>query len=242
MAVWRRKKALIQRWTCIPSKDAGLYWHDLIGTTVQLTPIGHADVDHLIDEAVRVGQGLTDDPNAPYGAVPQESGQQLSFSFQISQFNSAEPLGWIGLTSSDLVTGSIGYWMGARGRGKGYTKEAASLVTKFALGHIGLSAVVAEAAQSNVASLRVAAAAGLHIVGTSQTVRPNGQQFDCYRLARDDGPFPDKIRCAQLEDIRAALAMVRQSATEQPATEQSAAEQAAAEQATVESQVLLDGE
>jgi RimJ/RimL family protein N-acetyltransferase len=195
--MWWRKQPRAAKWTCRPA-EGFLPWHELSGELVSLLPVlDHSAMVQLMDDHVREGQGFNDDPEyfPPEWLAQQNLDPLLGFEFQISAYGSQRPLGWVSVTSFEHSTAQIGYWMGAKGRNRGFTSEAAQLVTKFALGHLGMASVTAEAAQQNTGSIRVAQHAGLHIVGSSSSTRPNGKTFETFVLARDDGPFPGAARC-----------------------------------------------
>jgi 8-oxo-dGTP diphosphatase len=65
---------------------------------------------------------------------------------------------------------TLGYWIGRRFWGKGFAREAAGRVLRWALANLDLDAVEAVVATDNAASARVLAAAGFREVGAGHEV------------------------------------------------------------------------
>ncbi len=217
--MWPIKRKRVPTWTCRPlprANEPTVPWHELLGDTVRLQPVTDSrSLSDLMDSYVIEGQGFTGDAERDAEWAMQQSPPKygLSFDFAIADYRTSEPLGWISLACTDGTSVTMGYWMGAKGRGQGHTTEAAILVTKFALGHLGMSAIYAEAARENVASIRVAQHAGLEIVGPSTNTRPNGKTFECFTLCRNDGPTPGATLCQPVAQFREALVQLGQPRT-----------------------------
>jgi [ribosomal protein S5]-alanine N-acetyltransferase len=95
-------------------------------------------------------------------------------------------MGAIGLHVDQAhARGSMGYWLGVPYWNKGYMSEAATAVTGWALGALGLHRVEAQCFTRNPASARVMEHAGLHYEGTMEgSVRKNGRFEDVAIYAR----------------------------------------------------------
>jgi len=85
-------------------------------------------------------------------------------------------MGMIGWRSG----GDVGFWMGAENRGRGYMVEALSAVCDWVFAERGADVILWETLPGNVASARVARAAGFRYAGIAPVIIP----------ARD-GSFPE---------------------------------------------------
>jgi RimJ/RimL family protein N-acetyltransferase len=69
-------------------------------------------------------------------------------------------VGRISVRVHDSLSGEVGYWTLPGERGRGVAKAAVRLMARFAFEELGLSVLVLDIEEGNVASLRVAAALG----------------------------------------------------------------------------------
>ena len=74
-----------------------------------------------------------------------------------------EPLGWCGLKRRDSGEVDLGYRFLREHWGRGYATEAARACLNLAFGSLGLTRVVAEIAEGNAASIRVAERLGMRL-------------------------------------------------------------------------------
>ena len=95
-------------------------------------------------------------------------------------------MGAIGLHVDQAhARGSMGYWLGVPYWNQGYMSEAATAVTEWALGSLGLHRVEAQCFTRNQASARVMQHAGLRYEGTMvESVRKNDRFEDIAIYAR----------------------------------------------------------
>ena len=86
----------------------------------------------------------------------------------VTDRSSGELLGAIRLvhTRDDRAIGEVGYWVAREARGRGVAADAAALVARWGLEHLGLARVQILAAADNEASQRVAERAGFTREGT----------------------------------------------------------------------------
>jgi RimJ/RimL family protein N-acetyltransferase len=167
-----------------------------------------------MDDFVLEGQGLIANRKNPFGSSRASALPGLQIEFGICEQGSTMPLGSVGLTIQHRDTATLGYWMGAKGRGRGLTSEAAYLATRLALGHLGLRRVIADLSVDNHASRVVAEHAGLVMVGSGSNTRPNGKTFETLLFERCDGPFPDAVRCPLVPYFAQFPKSVREPATD----------------------------
>jgi RimJ/RimL family protein N-acetyltransferase len=211
---WRRPYATsAPSWSCARGRTGGIE-HTLTGHRVRLVPVHPSRLFHLMDDVVIEGQGLIANRRNPFGSSRASALPGLQIEFGICEQGSTMPLGSVGLTIQHRDTATLGYWMGAKGRGRGLTSEAAQLTTLLALGHLGMHRVVADLAVSNHASRIVAEHAGLVMVGSGSNTRPNGKTFETLLFERCDGPVPNATPCALSYAYKQFPPFVRESATD----------------------------
>lgn len=109
---------------------------------------------------------------------------EAEFTFGI-RTESGELLGMIGWRTR----GDVGFWMGAEHRGHGYMLEALTTVVDWVFAERGADRIDWECLPGNVASARVARAAGFRFTGVGPVIVP----------ARD-GSFPDSWHGVLLPD------------------------------------------
>jgi RimJ/RimL family protein N-acetyltransferase len=93
----------------------------------------------------------------------------------------------------DDAVAKIGYRVLPAARGRGFARQMVDAVTRWAFNERGLARVQLEHAVPNLASCRVAVAAGFVLEGTTRSAYavPGGTREDCHihgRLATDPGP------------------------------------------------------
>ncbi|KHL01406.1 GNAT family N-acetyltransferase [Sinomonas humi] len=113
-----------------------------------------------------------------YAAAAWESGQELTWSIRSQG-------ALVGMTSLRLNDdeAAIGYWIRAGARGRGYAKEAVSVVLDFGFAREGLNLARVEwrAAVGNTASARVAESLGFSYEGTlRQGIQLTSGRHDCW--------------------------------------------------------------
>lgn len=91
-------------------------------------------------------------------------------------------LGWCGLRMQDSGEVDLGYRLATRCWGRGYATEAAAACLDVGFGELGLSVIVARAANANVASLRVLEKLGMRVRGPVQC---HGMDSTLYVLTRE---------------------------------------------------------
>lgn len=131
---------------------------------------------------LRDGADWSDGSHATWSAVDRESGRMVG---NVSLF---------AIDTDDLVA-KIGYRVLPTARGRGVARQMVDAVTRWAFESRGLMRVQLEHAVPNVASCRVAVAAGFVPEGTTRSAYavPNGGREDCHihgRLPTDPG-LPD---------------------------------------------------
>ena len=92
-------------------------------------------------------------------------------SWAITSASSGEAVGQVALRSVDLEFGhaQITYWMLPEARGKGFATQAATAVSGWALGELGLHRLEIQHSTTNVASCRVAMKAGFVLESTMRS-------------------------------------------------------------------------
>jgi RimJ/RimL family protein N-acetyltransferase len=99
---------------------------------------------------------------------PERRLRGLALDLVISPFDGDDVWGEVGLRGFDVAVrrSEIGWWLGPEARGRGVAAAAVDLAATWALGEpLGLRQVWARVAPDNVASSRVAAAAGFRLLG-----------------------------------------------------------------------------
>jgi RimJ/RimL family protein N-acetyltransferase len=98
--------------------------------------------------------------------------------FAVTDAEAGDVLGSVGLHWLDPDEGvaEVGYWVRAEARGRGVATRATRLAARWALGTCGMKRVQLRADSGNVASLRVAEAAGFRREGVLRSVRFNPRQ------------------------------------------------------------------
>jgi RimJ/RimL family protein N-acetyltransferase len=116
-------------------------------------------------------------------------------SFAVTDAPTGEVLGSIGIHWLDLDNGvaEIGYWVRGEARGRGIATRATRLASRWALTECGIRRLQLRADQRNVASQRVAEAAGFRREGVLRSVRFNTRQgrrvdFVMYSLLAEELP------------------------------------------------------
>jgi len=116
-------------------------------------------------------------------------------SFAVTDAATDEVLGSVGIHWLDLDNGvaEIGYWVGRNARGRGIATRATRLASRWALTDCGMRRLQLRADQRNVASQRVAEAAGFRREGVLRSMRFNTRQgrrvdFVMYSLLQDELP------------------------------------------------------
>lgn len=143
------------------------------------------------DDDLAVMQELFDDPDVAYRTPlvsPFDHDAALRYLRNVQQARldgkrihlaitrDAQPFGEIML---NLTTGSVGYVVGAVGRGQGLATEALVAVTEYAHTTLGLAVVVLEIEADNLASVGVARRAGFELSGAApETVTDKGRTYE----------------------------------------------------------------
>lgn len=101
------------------------------------------------------------------------SGEQLSLAVAEPDGRGGALLGTIGVARIDWVhaRGEVGYWLGAPARGRGAARRAVELLAGWAFAEVGLHRLEILVEPSNVASQRVAEAAGFAREGVLRSYR-----------------------------------------------------------------------
>ena len=114
-------------------------------------------------------------------------------SFAVTDSATGEVLGSIGIHWLDLDNGvaEVGYWIRGESRGRGIATRATRLASRWALTECGIRRLQLRADQRNVASQRVAEAAGFRREGVLRSMRFNMRQgrrvdFAMYSLLADE--------------------------------------------------------
>ena len=128
----------------------------------------------------RDGADWSDGTHATWHAVDRATGRMVG---NVSLF---------AIDSEDAVA-KIGYRVLPAARGRGVARQMVDAVTRWAFNERGLARVQLEHAVPNLASCRVAIAAGFVLEGTTRSAYavPGGGREDCHvhgRLATDPGP------------------------------------------------------
>jgi len=115
--------------------------------------------------------------------------------FAITDAASAEVLGSVGAHWLDPEQGvaEVGYWVRREARGRGVATRATRLVARWAVTNCGTKRLQLRADELNVASQRVAEAAGFKREGVLRSARYNARQgrridFVIYSLLEDELP------------------------------------------------------
>lgn len=115
--------------------------------------------------------------------------------FAVTDAGTGEVLGSVGIHWIDRDEGvaEVGYWVRLEARGRGVATRATRLATGWALRSCGMKRVQLRADSRNVASQRVAEAAGFRREGVLRSVRFNPRQgrrvdFVVYSLLADEPP------------------------------------------------------
>lgn len=115
--------------------------------------------------------------------------------FAVTDAGTEEVLGSIGIHWLDLDNrvAEVGYWVRSEARGRGVATRATRLVSRWALTDCGMKRLQLRADQRNVASQRVAEAAGFRREGVLRSSRFNARQgrrvdFVMYSLLADELP------------------------------------------------------
>ena len=98
--------------------------------------------------------------------------------FAVTDAGTGEVLGSVGLhwLDPDQGVAEVGYWVRREVRGRGIATRATVLVARWALGSCGMKRVQLRADSRNVASQRVAEAAGFRREGVLRSARFNPRQ------------------------------------------------------------------
>lgn len=117
-------------------------------------------------------------------------------SFAVTDSATDEVLGSIGIhwLDPDHGVAEVGYWVRDESRGRGIATRATRLASRWALTECGMRRLQLRADQRNVASQRVAEAAGFRREGVLRSVRFNARQgrrvdFVIYSLLADELPI-----------------------------------------------------
>jgi RimJ/RimL family protein N-acetyltransferase len=115
--------------------------------------------------------------------------------FAVTDAESGEVIGSVGLHWLDLEhrVAEVGYWVRREARGRGVATRATRLVSAWAISSCGMQRVQLRADSRNVASQRVAEAAGFRREGVLRSVHFNARQgrrvdFVLYSLLADELP------------------------------------------------------
>ncbi len=113
--------------------------------------------------------------------------------FAVTDAATDEVLGSVGIhwLEPDHGVAEVGYWVGREARGRGVATRATRLVARWALQDCGMKRLQLRADQRNVASQRVAEAAGFRREGVLRSTRFNTRQgrrvdFVMYSLLGDE--------------------------------------------------------
>lgn len=104
------------------------------------------------------------------GYIPSAWASDAEYAWAMREPASGELLGVIGLR---LPSASIGYWLGAPHRGRGYMPEAQRLVIDWAFANDVVDAISWQCLAGNLASARTARKAGFTFVGVGPAIQPH---------------------------------------------------------------------
>ena len=87
---------------------------------------------------------------------------------------------WVGVDLADSYRGSVGYWLLPEARGKGFATRSVQLVSRWALGELGMARLSVETQPSNDRSQRVAERSGFVKEGVLRSYTEiDGGRVDC---------------------------------------------------------------
>ena len=87
---------------------------------------------------------------------------------------------WVRVDPADAHRGSVGYWLLPEARGKGFATRAVQLVSRWALGELGMARLSLAAEPSNHRSQRVAERSGFAKEGVLRSYEEiGGRRVDC---------------------------------------------------------------
>lgn len=87
---------------------------------------------------------------------------------------------WVNLDLADSNRGSVGYWLLPEARGKGFATRSVQLISRWALGDLGLARLSLTTEPSNEKSLRVAQRSGFVREGVLRSYAGiGGRRVDC---------------------------------------------------------------
>jgi RimJ/RimL family protein N-acetyltransferase len=170
---------------------------------VVLRPWLERDVDAIVSACrdEEIAQWLDQVPQ-PYGEADARTYVALTrrgwkdgthAAFAVTDAETSEVLGSVGIHWLDPEEGvaEVGYWVRLEARGRGVATRATRLATAWALRSCGMKRVQLRADSRNVASQRVAEAAGFRREGILRSVRFNPRQgrrvdFVVYSLLTDE--------------------------------------------------------
>jgi len=120
-----------------------------------------------------------------------EAFREGEHSFALFEQSGQRLIGAAGINQLDPVTlrANLGYWLRTTATGHGYATEATRLIARFAFETLNLERIEIVAATGNLASQRVATAAGATREGIARArLRVHGVQHDAvvYSLIRSD--------------------------------------------------------
>ncbi len=87
---------------------------------------------------------------------------------------------WVEVDPADSHRGSVGYWLLPEARGKGFATRSVQLISRWALGELGMARLLLSAEPSNYRSQRVAKRSGFVKEGILRSYEEiGGRRVDC---------------------------------------------------------------
>jgi RimJ/RimL family protein N-acetyltransferase len=148
---------------------------------VRLTGDGFVLRPYTVGDLARLRAVLTDPELARWNALPADPVELERWRARRNDWTAGDHASWaIGSPAGDELFGSvsihqidpaqddagIGYWLAPAARGRGLASGAVRLASRFGFEELGLARIYLHHAVGNVASCRVATAAGFLLEGT----------------------------------------------------------------------------
>jgi RimJ/RimL family protein N-acetyltransferase len=148
--------------------------------------------DPLVQRFTRLPAGYSEeDGRAFIGGAPGRRARRESIELAVAAAADDRLLGAVGLIIDrhDAARAEVGYWVAPWARGRGVAGRALALVSRWALGPLGLVRLDLQASVANAASMRVAERCGFRREGTLRKAwfrAPGREDLAIYSLLAED--------------------------------------------------------